>query len=227
MEYKRATLVVASLLLLLLVSTSNGFANLSAIQEKLRDVQLKLVGEKIKLIQKQISDIGREKPAEPAPEAQLSKEELASRIENQIKGLEALIKNLKPRVIEEETARLEKEIARIYLETRTATGERLLELQKELSAVLADYGKLQEQVKQSLEESLRHRQALILQEQLKVLKAKVGAIPTGTPAPVPVKEPAAKKNFEAIQAELEKVKLKLLQTQAKEIQASIYKLKAK
>ena len=227
MEYKRATLVVASLFLLFFIATSSGFANVSAVQEKLREVQLKLIGEKIKLLQKQVSDVGREKPAEPVPEPQLSKEELAGRLENQIKGLEALIKDLKPRIIEEETARLEKEIARIYLETRTATGERLLELQKELSAVLADYSKLQEQVKTAVQESIRQRQALILQEQLKVLKAKVGAIPTGTPAPVPVAEPAAKKNFEAIQAEIEKVKLKLLQTQAKEIQASIDKLKAK
>jgi hypothetical protein len=227
MEISRVTLIIAVLLLGFLVSTSNGFANISAVQEKLREVQLKLIGEKIKLLQQQISDVGKAKPAESKPEPELSKEELSARIENQIKGLEAVIKDLKPRIIEEETARLEKEIARIYLETRTATGERLRELQDELSAVFIDYGKLNEQVKESLQVSLQQRQALVLQEQLKVLKAKVGAIPRGTPAPVPVAEPAAKKNFEVIQMELEKVKLKLLQTQAKAIQENIDKLRAK
>ena len=227
MEYKRATLVVAFLFLLFLVSTSSGLANISAVQEKLREVQLKLIAEKIKLLQNQIFNVGREKPAKPVLEPELSREELGSRLENQIKGLEELISQLKPRIIEEETARLEKEVARIYAEIRTATGERLLELQSELSVVLVDYGKIQEQVKVSVEESIRQRQALVLQEQLKILKAKVGAIPRGTPAPVPVAEPVVKKNLEQIQAELEKAKLKLLQTQAKAIQENIDKLRAK
>lgn len=227
MEYKRATLVVAFLFLLFFVSTSSGFANISSIQEKLRETQLKVIGERIKQIQGQIYEAGRAKPAEPEPEPQLSKEELAARLENQISGLEDLIKDLKPRIIEEETARLEKEVARIYGEIRTATGEHLAKLQNELSQALADYSKLQEQVKAAVEESIRQRQALILQEQLKVLKAKVGAIPTGTPAPVPVAESTAKKQIVAVQEELEKAKLKLLQTQARAIQENIDKLRAK
>jgi len=196
-------------------------------QEKLREIQLKLIGEKIKLLQKQVTDVGKEKPAEPAKEPELSKEELSARLENQIKGLEAVIKDLKPRVIEEETARIEKETALINVELKTATGERLVELQEKLSQLLVDYSKVQDQVKTALEESIREKQAFVLQEKLKVLRAQVNAVPTGTPAPVPVKEPAAKKNFEQIQAELEKAKLKLLQTQAKEIQASIDKLRSK
>lgn len=220
-------MIVALFLLGFFVSTSNGFASISAVQEKLRETQLKLIGERIKQIQGQIFEVGREKSAEPVPEPQLSKEELAARLENQIKALEELTKQLKPRIIEEETARLEKEVSRINSEIRTASGEGLAELQKEFSQVLADYGKLQQQVKQSLEDSLRQRQAGLLREQLRVLQAKVEAIPRGTPAPVPVAEPVAKKNIEQIQTELEKVKLKLLQTQAKAIQETIDKLRAK
>ena len=226
MEPTKVSLVAAVLLLFFFVSTSNGFANVSAIQEKLREAQLKLIGEKIKQLQGQVNEVGKEKPAEPKPEPELSKGELSLRLENQIKGLEAVIKDLKPKVIEEETARLEKEVALVNSELKTATGERLVELQEKLSQVLVDYGKVQDQVKMAVEESIREKQAFVLREKLKVLRAQVNAIPTGTPAPVPVKEPVAKKNIEAIQAELEKAKLKLLQAQAKQIQANIDKLKA-
>jgi hypothetical protein len=227
MEYKRATIVFAALFLLFFVATSSGFANVSAIQEKLREVQLKLIGERIKQLQGQVSEVAREKPAEPQPEPQVSREELGARIETQIAGLEALIKQLKPRIIEEETERLEKEIARINKDIKTAEDGRLAQLQEELNQALLDYDSLNSQVQASLLESIRYQQALLLKEQLRVLKAKVGTIPTGTPRPVPAEEPVAQMTAAAIQEQIDKARLKLLLTQAKEIQENIAKLQAR
>ena len=120
MNPNKPALIFALLFLLFFVSTSNGFANVTAIQEKLRDIQVKLIGEKIKLLQERIyevsADINKERAAAvppPAPEPTLSREELAKSLENQIILLQVSIESLRPRAIEEEAIRIERRIADI------------------------------------------------------------------------------------------------------------------
>ena len=122
----RLTLIVASLLLLFFIATSSGFANVSAIQEKLREIQVKLIRERLKLIQEEVSKVGERRAEELAPqraiEAPASREELSRRLEGQIRSLEEVIVGLRPKAVEEETARIEGRLSEIRAELETAEG---------------------------------------------------------------------------------------------------------
>lgn len=223
----RLALIISLLLLIFFVGTSSGFADLSSIQEKLREIQVKLIGEKIKLIQEQIIEAGKQKVKEDAispasaPESAVSREELSRNIENQIKILGNVILSLKPKAVEEETARLEKRIAEIRSEIEKATGGRLLELQDELGQVLSDYNKLEQDVTQSLEDSLKQKQTIVLQEQIRLLQEKVRLLPQPVvvmPKSASIDEQA---QLKSLQEQVEKVRLKLLQQQVKVLQEKI------
>lgn len=230
----RALTIVAVLFLAFFVSTSEGFANLSSIQEQLRTIQVKIIKERIKQIQDQIVQLNKDKAKEASvakvvvkEEPQLSVDELSKRLENQIKSIEVVIKALKPKAMEEEAARLEKRIADINKEIVSASGERLLELQDELGQVLADYTRLQDEIKQALSDSIRHKQVLALQEQIRILQGKIKLLPR---EPIVPKKPVSEDNTEQIkqiQESIQKIQLKIIQTQTKEIQQSIDKFKAK
>jgi len=227
----RLSLVVSLILLTFFVGTSSGFASLSAIQEKLREIQVKLIGEKIKLLQEQIIRAGQKKlqeispPPPPAVPEAVSREELSRNLEEQIKTLGNVIASLKPKAVEEETARLEKRIGEIRLEIESATGKRLFELQDELGQVLSDYNILQLQVTQSLEESLKQKQVTIIQEQIRLLQEKVRILPQ--PVAVVPKNGALREQqkLKELQEQVEKARLKLLQAQIKVIKEKIEKIK--
>lgn len=235
---KNKTLIISLFLLLFFVATSAGFASISSVQEQLRDVQLKLVKEKIKAIQQQILQMGKPK-SEVAPistASTMTVGELAKSLEAQINALETVVVSLKPRVLDEETARIEQKIAGINQELRTATGDRLLELQGEMQKAAADYEKLQGAVRQALEDSIKSRQAVVLREQIRDLQGKLVVLqaqefgrlsisPTASGAPAVY--PTVTTPTQVIQAELEKAKLKLIQAQVKAIQEKILQMKAR
>lgn len=230
MAFNRLGLILAFLLLLFFVSTSSGLANLSAVQEQLRAAQLKLIKEKIKLLQEQVLKVGqpKEKPVKPAEEPVQNREELARRLETQIKALEQVVASLKPKAVEEETARIEKRIAEINIEIKTASGEKLLVLQEELQKLLIDYSKLQESIQRSLEEQIKERQIILLREQIRIAQEKLKSTPAPEAKPdVPVKKAPTEdqSKFKTLQEEIEKVRLRLIQAQAKAVQEKINQLK--
>ncbi|TSD03895.1 MAG: hypothetical protein Greene071436_231 [Parcubacteria group bacterium Greene0714_36] len=235
----RAPIVIALLLLFFLVSTSAGFANISGVQDTLRSVQLKLIQEKIKLLQQGIIDAGKQqvkermaddekRAASLAPiKAEPNREELAGTLNRQIATLQSVIGSLRPRAIEEETARIEKRIGEITESVRTATGIKLQDLQTELNGLLAEYGALQEQVRVALAESITYRQALVIGEQIRAVQAKVQVLPTAQAA---VKAPAksnaaADATVKSIEEQVEKLRLRIIQAQIKAIQEKIGNLK--
>ena len=221
MKNTRLALLLVTLALLTIVSVSvqSGFATAS-IQDQLQSVQLKLIGEKIKLLQEKILAVGKPKPKVAET---MSREELQKSLETQVAALQEVVASLKPKAIEEETARIDRRISEINKESETATGERLLELQQEMEGLLADYGRLQGEVKAALDRSLQYRQALLLQEQARALKIQVEKAQAAPKAQAAA--PAKTVDVSAIRAELEKAKLKLLQTQAAAIQEKINTLK--
>lgn len=229
----RASLIFASLLLLFLVSTSNGFASISSIQEQLRDIQLKLIKEKIKLTEEKISEVRKTivlPPPPLPPERLMSRDELERTLKQQITVLESVVQSLKPKAIDEEAVRLEKFIQRLNEEIKTAEGERFEELQDEVSEALDDYADLQQQVRQSLEDNLKAQQAALIREQVKVLQEKVRALPREAPRVVVVPTPKGSNEYEKaqvklIQDQVEKIRLKILQEQIKAIQEKILDLR--
>lgn len=225
MNNTRLHLVLALLFLLFFVSTSSGLANVSAVQEQLRGLQLKLIKERLKLVQEQILEASRRKVEEEPP---LSREELKARVENQIKALNDVVRDLKPRAIEEETSRLESRIVVINRELGIATGGRLRELQQELGGVLDEYAKIQGAVKQALKESLEQKQALLLQQQVRTLEEKIRLTPRVAPAPIqrPEALTAEDERVKALRENIEKAQLRLLQEQSRVIQRKIDELKA-
>lgn len=233
MDYKRTTVVVAVLFLALFVGTSNGLASLSVVQEKLRNVQLKVIHEKLKLIQKQVLDINivPEVPEvkAPAPEPELSAEELSVALQGQIRVLEEIIKNLQPKALEEETARLEKRVLEINQALRTATGSKLQELQQELALVLSDYQMLQASTRRLVDDAIKSRQVAILKEQIQTMQQRLNLAQiqqkaaAGLPPPAPAAEDRSTINY--LKDSVEKVKLKLLQAQLKAVQEKILQLK--
>lgn len=229
MNVNRPILVSALLLLAFFVSTSAGFANLSSIQEKLRETQLKLIKAKIQFLQDQISNIAqpkKEAPPAPVPERAMTRKEIKQSLEDQIKALEQVVASLKPRVLEEETARLEKRIAQINAELQTATGSRVLALQEELGVVITDYNALQLLVMDELNDSIKARQVSVLQEQIKVLREKINLLPKQTPvASAAAGVEPEPSGINALKGEIEKVKLRLLQAQVKAIQEKINQIK--
>ena len=236
---KNKALITAVLLLLLFVATSAGFASISSVQEQLRDVQLKLIKEKIKSIQEQILGFGKSKPGTTSIGAAptMTVGELSKSLEAQISALESVVASLKPRILDEEAARIEQKIVGISQELQTATGDRLLELQAELQKATSDYEKLQNAVRQALEDSIKDRQAIVLREQIRGVQQKLmilqaqdggGRAPVAPAAPgVPVLYPTVTTSTQVIQAELEKAKLKLIQAQVKAIQEKILQMKVK
>lgn len=227
--FNRPVLVFALLFLLFFVSTSDGFANVSAIQEKLRDIQLKLIRERIKLIQERIFEVGKEVNQErialpPAPEPAPSRDELAGNLENQIVSLQGVIESLKPRAIVEEIARIERRIAEINKKAETATGDQLLVLREELALLLENYRGLEKGLIAELDKSIKERQLVILQTKFRELREKVITLPRSVPVspPVPPSEsPDIKVQVDVIREKLQAVQLKFLREQARLIQQKI------
>jgi len=209
--FARAPIIFSLLMLFFFVSTSAGFADLSGVQEQLRSIQLKLIREKLKILQENILEAGkqqiqeREAAKQRALPTALTKiepngEELARTLKEQVKTLQGVIATLRPRAIEEETARIEKRIGQIKEGLKTAAGLKLRSLQDELNVLLAEYEALQEQVRQSLSESITYRQALVIGEQIRTIQAKVQTLPReivkpiarAEAAPPPAVNPAVK-----------------------------------
>lgn len=234
MDYQRATILVAVLLLGLFLGTSSGFASLSIIQDQLRSIQLKLIHERLKLIQEKVLEVKTvsDQPVvvSPIPEKEPNAEELSKALQGQIKVLEDIVKNLKPKALEEETLRLEKQVVEINEELRSASGNRLQELQSELAVVLRDYELLQGEVRASVEAAIKSRQAAVLREHIQTVQQKLNLVQIqkkaadGLPAPKPVPEDRSTVTY--LQESIEKVKLKLLQAQIRAIQDKILQLKA-
>lgn len=221
----RTTLIVAILLLLFFVSTSSGFANISAIQEKLREIQLKLIKERVKLLQEETSKVGEKRAKELAQqriiETPASREELSQRLAEQIRTLEGAVITLRPKAVEEETARIETRIQGIRAELEIASGNRLVELRDELETLLSDYNRLQGYVTSSLEESLAQKQVLLLSEQVRVLQERVRILPRPVAVVPPKAEEDEQAKIKALQEEIEKARLKLLQQQVRALQEKI------
>lgn len=228
---KNLTIILAVLVLAFFVSTSSGLASVSSIQEKLREVQLKLIKERIKLIQESILDLGKKRtdelraPLPPAPAPVPTREELEASINAQVLALERVIASLRPRALDENVARIEKRIAAINEEFKTATGERLRELQAELVILMQEYTKIQQEVSASITDAIKERQAIILREQIRLLEEKIRTLPRPVPAPVSiVSSPEKQAQFNAIQEQIEKIRLKILQEQIRAIQGKIQTL---
>lgn len=235
---KNKTLIISLFLLLFFVATSAGFASISSVQEQLRDVQLKLIKEKIKAIQEQILQVGKPKTEAVSISAgpTMTVGELSKSLEAQINALESVIASLKPRILDEETARIEQKVASISQELKTAIGGRVLELQGELQKATADYEKLQGSVRQALEDSIKGRQAVVLREQIRDLQGKLTVLQAqefGRGSALPAAPGAPISSFtvttptQVVQAELEKAKLKLIQAQVRAIQEKILQMKVK
>lgn len=230
MNLNRPVLVLSLLLLFLFLSTSDGFANVSIIQEKLRDIQLKLIREQIKLIQERTFDVGREVNQEramlpsPTPEPTISREELARGLENQIVSLQGVIESLRPRAIEEETVRIERRVAEINKEAENATGDRLLMLREELASLFESYRGLEKELVVELDKSIKAKQLVILQTKVRELREKVITLPRPTPVPPPApptEAPDIKVQVDVIRDRLQALQLKVLREQARFIQQKI------
>lgn len=226
MNLNRSALLVSLVALLFLVSTSVGFANVSAVQDQLRALQLKLIGQKIKQLQESILLVGKEKPAVQASAPAPTAEELQSRIQTQIAALESLVASLRPREIEERTAMLEARIDAISAEIQSATGSRLAELQSDWESALADYAALRRDVRSALDASLKEQQIAALRQQIRIMQEKVLLLPRVAPQTPALSSSPPVSQYSVLQAELEKAKLKLIQAQSNAIQEKINQLKA-
>ena len=236
MNETRVPIIFALLMLLFFVSTSAGFANISGIQEQLRTIQLTLIREKLKLLQEGIIEAGKQqvkerevsKAGQMSPalvKAEPNRDELARTLEAQIRTLQGVVAALRPRSIEQRTAEIEKRIGEIKEELKTAAGTKLAALQGELNGLLARYEELQEDVRQALVESITYRQALVIGEQIREVQAKVQILPQeAKAAPAKVSPPAVDPAVRAVEAEVEKLRLRVLQAQAKAIQEKINQL---
>ena len=135
-------LTIALLLLFFFVATSSSMADLTAVQGQLRDIQLKLIGAKIKSIQEQIYGLNLS-PISAAPTVSglqpVTTGELSKSLGEQIVALEKVVTTLKPRLLDEKTAELEQKIALINQQLPTATGSVLWDLRAELQKVAVEY----------------------------------------------------------------------------------------
>lgn len=221
----RAPLLFALLLLLFFVSTSAGLADVSAIQDKLRSLQLKIISEKLKLIQEGVLGLHTAAPvprlpAAPATPPEPTREELSRILEEQIKILQSVVASLKPKAIGEEATRIEQEIARIVEELKTASGDQLIALQDQLNKLVAAHDALIQQVRQALEDSLKYKQALIISEQIRILQEKINTLPRPSTAPNPLVQ-EQNTTLMNIQDSIQKLQLKVLQAQVKVIQEKV------
>ena len=230
-------LTIALLLLFFFVATSSSMADLTAVQGQLRDIQLKLIGAKIKSIQEQIYGLNLS-PISAAPTVSglqpVTTGELSKSLGEQIVALEKVVTTLKPRLLDEKTAELEQKIALINQQLPTATGSVLWDLRAELQKVAVEYQNLQRYAKQALEDSIKERQAFVLREQIRSLQEKLtvlrvqefGRSNVVQPAPgIPVVGPEVTTPTQVVQAELEKAQLKLIQAQVKAIQEKILQIR--
>ncbi|MBI3631186.1 MAG: hypothetical protein HY221_02515 [Candidatus Sungbacteria bacterium] len=214
MNLNRIAVLSALLGLFFFVSTSAGLADISAVQGQLRALQLKLVGQKILLLQNAISEASHQQQQTlSVREENVTPEEMSRRIQNQISALESLVASLKPKILDEKTAQLEARISAIDAQIQVATGPRLAELQNELAAAVEEYNGLTQEVRGALEASLKERQVVALEEQLKLLQERVILLPRPTkPAPP---------DYSVLQDQVEKAQLKLLQAKMQAIQEKI------
>ena len=224
MNLNRIAVLLALLVLLFFVTTSTGLADLSAIQEQLRALQLKLIKEKVRDLNSQVQQAAQFKPAPRvhSPEPALSAEEMSQRIQNEIAALDSVVSSLKPRAIDEEIKALDGRISAISKEIQAASGPRLVQLQSELQNILADYAALQEEVKNALEASLKEQQAALLREQIRRVQEKILLLPRPT-------QPTGtdKASLQVVNDQVQKAQLKLLQVQMRAIQEKIDLLRAR
>ena len=220
----RAPLLFALLLLLFFVSTSAGFADLSAIQNQLQSIQLKIIGEKLKAIQQGVLGIAPSPPpviATSLPKApEPTREELTRALEQQIQTLQAVVARLQPQAIAEEASRIEKRIAEIGDEVKTATGDALLALQDEMSRLAVQQNALQQQVRTALDDSIKYKQTQIIKEQILILQEKIATLPRPPTVPPPAAQ-AQNATVQDIQDNIQKLKLKILQAQIQVIQEKV------
>ena len=228
----RIVLVIAALFLLFLVSTSSQFANISSVQEQLREAQLKLqlsiIGEKVKTLQGEVLKVGKEEKTAVSPiKSEMSREELEAGLENQIRVLETVVASLRPKARGEEIARIEKRVQEISQEVKTASDETVLwELQVEMEDLVASHAAIQAEIGNSLAEELKRQQALLLQAKVRELQARIQIMPKDQSVSQKAQSSSATKKpdpatLRLVQEEIEKVQLKILQTKAKAIQEQI------
>ncbi len=228
MTENRAPLLFALILLLFFVSTSAGFADLSAIQNQITAIQLKIIGEKLKAIQQGVLGIDTSPPpivASPPPKApELTREELSRTLGQQIQILQGVVATLQPKATAEEAARIEKRIAEIGTEVKTATGDKLLALQDELVRLAAQHGVLEQQVRTALEDSIKYKQAQIISEQIRVLQEKIAILPRPSIVSNPLIAQQQDATVKDIQDNVQKLQLKVLLAQVKVIQEKIQQI---
>jgi len=201
-------------------------------------MQLKLIREKVKLLQQGIIDAGKQQIREREDaqkqagasllvKAEPNRRELEAALARQIATLQGVVNSLRPRAIDEETARIEKRIGEIKGNVKTASGIALRNLQDELNGLLAEYDALQNEVRAALTESITYRQALVIQEQIRAVQAKVQVLPVAKAAEIaPAKSNAATDaTLKGIEDQVEKLRLKIIQAQIKAIQEKINTLK--
>ena len=222
----RTSLLFALLLLLFLVSTSAGFANVSSIQDQLRGLQLKIIGEKLKLIQEGILGIAPTPPEvaviHPPVVQEMTPEQLADTLQKQVQVLEGIIGSLRPQAMAQEAARIEKEISEVQKQVAGATGDELLALQERLTQLTEDQVALEQSVRKSLEDSLKYNQALLIRDQIKVLHEKVNTLPhTPTGAAVSVPPGPSQSQLQQVQDSIDKLRLKIVQAQIQAIREKV------
>ncbi len=225
---RKIFLAVGVIALLAFVGLESGFADISSIQEQLKSMQLTVIKEKIKQVQEQIYGVLKNQQKEPP---KLNREQLAKSLDDQIKALESIVAKLKPKVVEEEAARIEKRMQEINVELETASNDKLMSLQTELEQLLVDQDKVQDTIKQSLEDGIEYKQALLLKGQVALLQEKLRLLPQAQP-PAPVTATPTKKteSLQEIQTrtlkeKIEKTQLQLLQVQIGTIQDKINQVK--
>jgi len=218
MNFNRAALLLSLLVLLFFVSTSSGLADLSAAQDALRALQLKLVGQKVRQLQDDILQFAKQGSVSSAPSSAPTPtpEGMSQRIQTELTALESLVASLKPRALDERIAALQSRINAISQEIQTATGARLQQLQADLQVTLADYEGLQQEVHDALDATLKEQQAAALRQQIKILQEKILLLPRQAPSSPP--------QFSTLQDQVQKVQLKLIQAQIVAIQQKIQQL---
>ena len=225
MTENRAPLLFALLLLLFFVSTSVGFADISSIQNQLQSAQLKLIGEKLKAIQQRILGIDAVPPpvvVSPPPKAPepTTREELSRLLERQIQVLQGVVATLQPQATGEELARIEKRIAKIGDEVKTANDDKALVLQDELNRLAVEHGVLEQQVRTALADSIKYKQVQVISEQIRILQEKITTLPRSSIAPNPLVQ-QHNATVKDIQDNIQKLQLKVLQAQVTAIQDKV------
>lgn len=225
MTENRAPLLFALLLLLFFVSTSLGFADISAIKNQIQSLQLKIIGEKLKALQQGVLGVDAGPPIAATPPLKVSapeptREELSRALERQIQIVQGVVATLQPQAVAESAARIEARIAALGDEVKKASGEKLISLQDEMVDLAAEHDVLEREVRQSLSDSIKYKQVQVIKEQILVLQEKIATLPR----PSTVSNSAVQQQNAAladIQDNIQKLQLKILQAQVKVIQEKI------